>query len=148
MIIGSVFIYLITLLYASIVDARKKLIYNRVYLILIVLSATTYGIKGLLANLPGAALVVFPFLILALKTDKLGGGDIKFIFCNNLYLGFWTGYAGIVIGLCLIVLVYIMKWGRRKQTAREIPMAPFLSCGYLICFTVEKLHLMERASFL
>lgn len=148
MIIGSVFIYLITLLYASIIDAREKLIYNRVYIVLIALSGVTYGINGLLAKLPGAALIALPFLILALKVDKLGGGDIKFIFCNNLYLGFWTGYAGVVTGLCLIVLVYILKWGRMKQTTREIPMVPYLSCGYLICFIIEKLFHLGGASSL
>jgi leader peptidase (prepilin peptidase)/N-methyltransferase len=138
MIIISILVYLITIVYASIIDIRKQIIYNGVYFALIILSFITYGVKGLLINLPGAALITIPILIIAIKTDMIGGGDIKFIFCNILYLGFRYGYAGTIAGLGFIILMYLIKWKSRKLTNRSIPMVPYLSCGYIL-FVIEKL---------
>jgi leader peptidase (prepilin peptidase)/N-methyltransferase len=139
MIITSFIAYVITLQYASIIDIRKQMIYDRVHIIIIVLSVLTLSNQELLINFLGAAIISIPFLMLALKTDKLGGGDIKLIFCNNLFLGFWTGYAGVVIGLAIIILFYVVKWKAVHSKNRAVPMAPFLSGGYMISLILGKL---------
>lgn len=144
MIIASILVYLITIIYASIIDIQKQIIYNRVYFALIILSLITYGVKGLLINLPGATLITIPILIIAIKTDMIGGGDIKFIFCNILYFGFRHGYAGTIVGFGFIILMYLIKWKSRKLTNRSIPMVPYLSCGYIL-FAIEKLFLSLSA---
>lgn len=124
--------YLVLLVYASVIDYRKCIIYDRTQLMLIILAILACRCNGriFLLNMFGAIFISLPFLTIALKTNQLGGGDVKFIFTNCLLLGFKGGYSGIVIGLSVIIVTYIVKWRREDKGKKAIPMAPFLSVGF------------------
>jgi leader peptidase (prepilin peptidase)/N-methyltransferase len=125
-------VYLILLVYSSVVDYKKKIIYDKVHLMLILLAFLICGCNGytFALKLIGATFISIPFLIVAMKTNQLGGGDVKFIFSNSMLLGFWKGYIGILIGLAAIIIIYLVKWRKENNKRRVIPMAPFLSIGF------------------
>jgi len=84
------------------------------------------GLQTLPALL-GFVLVPLPFLIAAVKTDKIGGGDGKLMaasgFARGVTGGVWMMVWGLFMGL-------LWNAAFRRETP-SIPLAPFLAFG---CF--------------
>ncbi len=85
-----------------------------------------------------------PFLIAAMFKEKsIGGGDIKLTVTVGFVLGFWKGIYGLIIGLTLLILFYIMLRIsliiRKKQVVKNLsmPLAPFLGIGFLIMYFIN-----------
>ena len=133
-------IYICVLISASITDYRKLIIYDRVHIIIILLSLIQVHDLNYFTRIGGAILIALPFLVLAVRTDKFGGGDIKFIFANSLFLGFAFSYGGILIGFTLVILQYGFRCIRSKtDKSRRIALAPYLSIGYIILILISEL---------
>lgn len=80
-----------------------------------------------LPALIGFALVPLPFLIAAVKTDKIGGGDVKLMAVSGFSLGMTGGIWMMTWGLSAGLL-----WNAAFQHKKpSIPLAPFLAFG---CF--------------
>lgn len=134
--------YIAVLIYASITDYRKFIIYDRVHVIIILLSLfQAHGLDYIL-RIGGAVLIALPFLMLAVRTDKFGGGDIKFIFTNTLFLGFVLSYGAILIGFTLVILHYVFRFIRSKSDQnKKIALAPYLSAAYISVILLSKLRI-------
>ena len=75
----------------------------------------------------GFLLVPLPFLIAALKTEKIGGGDVKLMAASGFALGVTGGVWMMIWGLSAALLWNCLFC--RKQ--KSFPLAPFLAFG---CF--------------
>lgn len=124
--------YLGTLLYASITDRKQLIVKDRVHIIIIILGIIQY--QTVFGHLIGALVITIPFLVFAIETDKLGGGDVKFIFANTVLLGFKESYAGMLAGLTALILIFYMKKVLRGIGSKRIAFVPFLSLGYMVVF--------------
>jgi len=125
-------IYIAVLIFASITDYHKYIIYDQVHIIIIFLSLVQVHDLNYILRIGGAVLIALPFLMLAVKTDKFGGGDIKFIFANTLFLGFTFSYGSILIGFTLVILHYVWRRiSRKTDKDRRIALVPYLSIGYI-----------------
>ena len=85
------------------------------------------------SSLIGAIIISVPFLIIAMTTGGMGGGDIKLMFVAGLYLGWQATLVSFFIasisgGLYALYLILIKKQGRKA----EMPFGPFLCIGILI----------------
>lgn len=80
-----------------------------------------------LPALLGFVLVPLPFLIAAVKTGKIGGGDVKLMAASGFALGVTGGVWMMIWGL-LMGLLWNAAFRREKPS---IPLAPFLTFG---CF--------------
>jgi leader peptidase (prepilin peptidase)/N-methyltransferase len=85
-------------------------------------------------------LAALPLLIAALcKPDGVGGGDIKLTAAAGIVLGFWGCTAGLIFGLTASLFFYLSaqtirrlrKLKLQKAAQASLPMAPFLSLGFL-----------------
>lgn len=87
------------------------------------------GLAGFqtLSALLGFVLAPLPFLIAAVKTDKIGGGDVKLMAASGFALGVTGGVWMMVWGLAM-GLLWNAAFRREKPS---IPLAPFLAFG---CF--------------
>ena len=122
------FIYLVILFAASVIDVRKRYVYNITHIAVISLFIADVGFnKELIIRIISALIITIPILILTLKKDFIGGGDIKFIFCNTLMNGFIKSINGIILGCLLMVVYYFINKNNNKK-----PMLPFLSIGFFI----------------
>ena len=133
---GVLFSFL--LMVASYTDIKRREIPD----IICLLIALTGLLRFNFGNLLGI-FVALPFLIAAIfKENSIGGGDIKLAASAGIVLGFWKGIYGLVIGLTLLVLFYIIliiiAKLRRKQVARNLsmPLAPFLGIGFMIIYFI------------
>lgn len=75
----------------------------------------------------GFLLVPLPFLIAALKTEKIGGGDVKLMAACGFALGVTDGIWMMIWGLTAALL-----WNHAyRRGQKSLPLAPFLAFG---CF--------------
>ncbi len=75
----------------------------------------------------GFLMVPLPFLIAALKTEKIGGGDVKLMAASGFALGVTGGIWMMIWGLAAALL-----WNHAyRRGQKSLPLAPFLAFG---CF--------------
>lgn len=123
------------LLAASVWDLRKRIIPDSICLLIALAGLIDFSpvkFLGILAALP--------LLIAALcKPDGVGGGDIKLSAAAGIVLGFWGCTVGLIFGLTASLFFYLLnqtirrlrKLETQKAAQASLPMAPFLSLGFL-----------------
>lgn len=123
---GSILIGML-LLYASVYDYETHLVPDYVHIVLLLAGVIcSRPIPGLI----GMLLVPFPFFIAALlKEDSIGGADIKLMGACGYLLGLRLGYAALLIGLSLAVLV---RNARHKPREEPFALVPYLTVGCLV----------------
>ncbi|KAF5039325.1 hypothetical protein SDC9_72679 [bioreactor metagenome] len=134
---GVLFSFL--LLAASYTDIKKRVIPDMVCVLLALTGFLQFNYPNLLG-----IFVALPFLIAAmLKEKSIGGGDIKLTATVGFVLGFWKGIYGLIIGLTLLILFYILvrisSIIRKKQVAKNLsmPLAPFLGIGFIVMYFIN-----------
>ncbi len=123
------------LMAASVWDFRKRIIPDSICILIALTGLIDFSpvkFLGILAALP--------LLIAALcKPDGVGGGDIKLTAAAGIVLGFWGCTAGLIFGLTASLFFYLSaqtirrlrKLKPQKAAQASLPMAPFLSLGFL-----------------
>ena len=134
---GVLFSFLI--LVASYTDIKRREIPDTVCVLLVLIGLMEFRYVNLLG-----IFVALPFLIAAvLKENSIGGGDIKLTASVGLVLGFWKGIYGLIIGLSLLILFYIIlrivAVIRKKQVVKNLsmPLAPFLGIGFIVVYFIN-----------
>jgi leader peptidase (prepilin peptidase) / N-methyltransferase len=138
---GIVAVFLGVLLALAIIDARHKIIPNRITYVAIPLFAAallaadlTRGGVDVVRGLLGLALYAVPLLAIALAVPAgMGMGDVKLVALIGLVLGalgleYVAVAAGLGIlagGLGAIVAMAVLRYGRKQQ----LPFGPFLAAG-------------------
>ena len=123
--------YVVILLYASYKDYKTYTVSRFTNMGILALALT--DLSGFPLHLAGAVVLTIPFLYLAVKTNQMGGGDIKFIFANGCFLGLNANYTGVCIGFFLVMLVGIVKKHcRNYKEKKKIALVPYLVAGYLL----------------
>lgn len=156
----------VSLLWASVVDARERIVPNGAVVLgvaswaLVSLGgfASTGGLSGLFEGLIGGAALGGFSLVSALALDKitgqmsLGGGDVKLLFVSGLHLGVCLGLAAIFLA-CVLALVWqagrcVARWAFRRAHVRAscsaketslntFPFAPFISAATALVLTAS-----------
>ena len=123
------------LMAASVWDLRERIIPDGICILI----ALTGLIEFSPVNFLGV-LAALPLLLAALlKEGGIGGGDIKLTASVGLVLGFWGCVVGLTLGLTASLFFYLStqtvrrlrKLEPQKAAQASLPMAPFLSLGFL-----------------
>lgn len=133
--IAQAVLFFCLLLVASVWDIRKRIIPDSICLLIALTGLIDFSPVNLLG-----VLAALPLLIAALyKPEGIGGGDIKLAAAAGIVLGFWGCTAGLLLGLTASLFFYLTnqlirrlrKLAPRKASQAALPMAPFLSLGFL-----------------
>lgn len=91
-----------------------------------------------LSNLLGLGIPLILWLTTAyIVPDKLGGGDIKLCAAVSIVIGFNPTTYGILIAFSIMSLVWlVMSFFKSKQEVASfsLPLAPFLTAGFLTTY--------------
>lgn len=128
-----IFIYIVTLLYASITDCKRRIVQDRVHVFILVLALLHEVNMG---KVLGAFLLTTPFLVYAVMKNHMGGGDIKFIFTNTVFLGLQRGYVGLILGFGLTIIFFAFYKLCFNINVKTVALIPFLALGYLMSLTL------------
>ena len=130
------------LLAASVWDLRKRIIPDSICLLIALTGLIDFSPVNLLG-----VLAALPLLLAALyKPEGIGGGDIKLTAAAGMVLGFVGCTAGLLLGLTASLFFYLInqlirrlrKLEPQKASQASLPMAPFLSLGFL-AVTISKI---------
>lgn len=84
--------------------------------------------------------IALPFLLAAVFSGGMGGGDIKLMAACGLVLGLPKALLGAIAGLSLLLLyaaIYrIIGRVRGWEAMKAFPLAPFLSAGCLLAYFI------------
>ncbi len=123
---------LAVLIVAAFIDAEHKVIPDRLVAVLFVLGIIHVFIsgEGYLSHIIGLFAVSVPFLLIALLTGGMGGGDIKLMAAAGLFLGWKSAVLSVIIGSAAgaVYAVYLLL-AKRAGRKSEVPFGPFLSLG-------------------
>lgn len=121
-------LYFVVLLSVSIHDIRYYKVSNIAHLALILLAIAMkrHLEHYFIYDVVFAVAFVVLLLVITASANCIGGGDIKFIASNIVFLGFYKSCLALVIG-CIIMVVY----SKLKKIRAAIPMLPYLSFGNL-----------------
>lgn len=120
---------------ASVWDLCKQIIPDSICLLM--------ALSGLIDFSPVRFLGIFaalPLFIAAVcKPGSVGGGDIKLCAAAGMVMGFGGCMTGLMLGLIVAIVFYLFhqiarklrKLQLRKAFEASLPMAPFLSLGFL-----------------
>ena len=141
--LGQWLIWAAALLALSLTDAAKRIIPDRLLLVLAVNRVIWFLVLredlGAALDILKACAVPAALLALVLLAEKLlgrevmGGGDIKLLFALALYLS-WAQLLLTLLAGCIAGLVFAALARQRRGTA--MPFGPFLAAGALVvvCF--------------
>lgn len=115
---------LVVMIYASVIDIKKRSFPNICQVMLIAI----YFIDFNISNLWGAAVAV-PFFIASCITGKMGMGDVKAVLLLGGLTGIQRMIPAVVIG-CIIFITYGLIVGKEKDE-KEYPFIPSLTMGYI-----------------
>ncbi len=115
---------LLILLLTSIIDIKTRQVPYSTYVGILALCVLNKNI-----NIIGAIIVMLPYLIVALKNNKLGGGDVKLMFCIGLYFDIIEGLYISLVALLSFVVVHIFM---NKKKDDGLPFVPFVLIGTLV----------------
>lgn len=123
-------IYLSLLAFSSVYDMKYFKVLDKVNLAICLLGI----LNRMPFNLAQSPDIVYSsiggifLLLLSAFTCCMGGGDVKFIYSNFIYLGFSLGVQAVFFA-CICVV--IMNLGKKRA---RIPMVPYLSFGFGLLF--------------
>lgn len=124
-------LYVLILLISAWHDYKTREVKNRYSLFIIILSIwKVANYRELLIS----GLLIIP-LILILGYLNCGGGDLKFIFANALYLGYENCIFALLVSMIIVILyykVYLKLKKEEKDKNYSYPMLPFLVIGFFL----------------
>lgn len=118
---SSAFVYL--QIRAASEDVKHREIPDWISIAICLCSIPMFGAKNLIG-----VLSALPIFAAALITEKIGGGDVKLIAANGVFLGFRANITAQIIGFVILLVFYLPE----KTRTIEVPLTPFLSVGALI----------------
>lgn len=125
-------LFVCLLLIATISDLRSRIIPDWVSFLILLIGLLSFNAS----SITGAIIAALPFLIVAMITGKLGGGDVKLIGAIGFVLGPYRGtYASVIAFLFLFAFLILLKsLGRKGLKDQSFAFAPFLSAGGIIMY--------------
>lgn len=126
-------IFIGVLIYAGIYDYKKRIIPDRVHIIIIVSALISdFSLRG---SLLGFFLLPIPFLVpVFLDENSIGGGDIKLVGSTGFFLGLSNGIFSMIIGLSLFTILSLVLKRKGKEL---VPLAPYLAIGSIIALLIQ-----------
>lgn len=135
-IYGLVFSLLICL---SVIDLKIGIVPDSINFLIFILSVIFLIIskKNVTYHIIGFFLISLPFLLIALITNGIGGGDVKLFAVTGLFLGAFHIFLAMFICCLLasIIGIFIKYFKKNYNTINNkisIPLVPYISIGVII----------------
>lgn len=123
-------LFVAVMIYASVVDYKKQIVYNRTYIMLFLIGIINVDMSSFV----GMAIVFIPLFVSGLIFGGIGGGDIKIAAMCGFVLKTEAALVGIGVGLLLGAIIPILyrMVKKRHELNSAVPLVPFLTAGTII----------------
>lgn len=133
-------IFIILLFGASIQDIINREINNWIPVLMFITAFVGFDRNSFLYMLFGMVITSLPLLIAALiKTDSIGGADIKVMAASGFMLGAQKGIAALIVGMLLaVVCTALYRYIKHNDIKKSFPLVPYLAIGAIITQIINK----------
>lgn len=111
----------------SIFDLRKRIMPDTINLLISMLCLINFKATNVIG-----IIIPIMLLLLTIKYDGIGGGDIKFILAISVVLGFYKTIFVLVLGLTTMIIVYFVIKMVKGKCNNAFPLIPFFTLGIII----------------
>ncbi|WP_129721371.1 prepilin peptidase [Xylanivirga thermophila] len=133
MLVFKNLIFILTIIYAGYIDFKKKIIPDRVHVI-IMLSSLLIDFN-LCQSITGLLFLPIPFILsVFFNEDTVGGGDIKIVGAIGFFLGLRKGTIAIIIGLTISVIFNLFIFNKNRNDS--FPLAPYIAIGSFLSLLI------------
>lgn len=131
-IIVKGFLFSQILIFASLYDLKQRIIPDSVHIAIIIVGLFNADLPN---SILGLIIVPLPYLLAAIiRSNSMGGGDIKLMGALGFILGTASGYVAGCIGLSLAIFYAKVVI---KDKYESIPLAPFLGIGGFLMLLIR-----------
>lgn len=123
------------LILIAFIDLDTMIINDRFHVLILILGLLEVIIfkKNMLHQVIASLIISVPFLIIAMITGGMGGGDIKLMFASGFYLGIQRTIVSFVIATVTGGLYAVYTLLNKKHSRKDaIPFGPFLCVGLFV----------------
>lgn len=130
-------IFCLILVFSSYSDIKTR--ESDDYLAVMIALTAFIGIK--VSDIPvmllSAVLITLPMLLIVIvcKGKAVGGADVKLSAACAFLLGITKGFAGLIAGLTIGIIVNIIIQ-TRKNKAEGFPLIPYLAAGFMAAYFI------------
>ncbi|WP_317368295.1 prepilin peptidase [uncultured Tyzzerella sp.] len=111
----------------SIFDLRKRIMPDTINLLISMLCLINFKATNIIG-----IIIPIMLLLLTIKYDGIGGGDIKFILSISIVLGIYKTIFVLVLGLTTMITVYFVIKMVKGKCDNAFPLIPFFTLGIII----------------
>ncbi|NMA79998.1 MAG: prepilin peptidase [Clostridiales bacterium] len=129
----TIAIFFSILIVISMIDLDTMLIPNRLVAAIFVLGISSIWVfpeVSIFSRLIGSVIISVPFLLIAIFTGGMGGGDVKLMFAAGFLLGIKSIVIAALFGIVIAAICGIIIKIKTKKS--KIPFGPYLSIGLAI----------------
>lgn len=131
-------LFVICLAWVSISDLTRRIIPNRIILVLAILGLLNLAGHIIIGQIwwmyPGGILIGLPFFAAWLK-GKFGAGDVKLIAACGLYLGLISSLAGMLVLLVILTVIGLGLWIKTRSLKHKLPLGPMIALAFTLIAT-------------
>lgn len=125
----EIFLLICILIISSYIDIKNEVVYSPFNIAISLLAFISNIINGYSKVDIVLGLIFIPLILCfinLIKNNSIGNGDIEFISCMGLYLGYKKQVIAFFIG---ILAVFLYSFVNKKE---RYPLIPFLSFGFAL----------------
>ena len=130
-------IFCLILVFSSYSDIKTR--ESEDYLAVMIALTAFIGIEisDILGMILSAVLITFPMLLVVIICNgkAIGGADVKLSAACAFLLGITKGFAGLIAGLTIGIIVNIIIQ-TRKNKAESFPLIPYLAAGFMAAYFI------------
>ena len=131
-------LFVICLAWVSICDLTRRIISNRIILVLATLGLLNLAGQILISQAwwmyPAGLLTGLPFYAAWLK-GKIGAGDVKLIAVCGLYLGLISSLAGMIVLLVILTVIGLGLWIKTRSLRHKLPLGTMIALAFALIAT-------------
>lgn len=138
-------LFMLILIICSIIDIKKRIVPNTCIVLLLVIGIAKVILDNIACypwwmHITGLVYTI-PFFITWNK-NQMGAGDVKIIVAISLFLGLFNSLISFCFMIAALLLYVMFAWIKKKDLKQSIPLAPFISIGFLGFITLKHFLLL------
>jgi len=130
-------LFCLILLYCSYSDIRTREVSDYLSVMIVLTAFIGREISNIPLMLLATVLITLPMLLIVIvcKGKAIGGADVKLSAACAFLLGITKGFAGLIVGLTLGIIVNIIIQ-MKKNKAEGFPLVPYLAAGFMAAYFI------------
>lgn len=131
-------LFCLILIFSSYSDIKTREADNYLPVMIVLTAFIGRNVSDIPGMMLSALLITLPMLLIVIvcKGNAIGGADVKLSAACAFMLGIWKGFAGLIMGLTLGIIVNLIIQMQKNKT-EGFPLIPYLAAGFMAAYMIQ-----------